>query len=557
MSNNLSKHKTYGDLHYDKQKNVWVFDNVKPHVCIKIKQVFDGIKKTSICPFEIKSTPAMCMDIEWFIWRFPMVISNADKSFLESQVLSHKQLSQSIEEILLPNRKFKKLELKKGMYARDYQIAFNNVFDKVKRILCGDDIGLGKTIEGILPLLDKEKLPGLFVVQTHLPFHWKEQLQKFVDLDVHFIKQRKPYPLPEADVYVIKYSSLSGWVDLFKTYYFKYVCFDEVQELRRSSSDKYQSAKILSEFSEYVLGLSATPIYNYGDEIYSILQLIKPGCLGDFESFSREWTGNSNTVQDPQALGTYLRDNYLMIRRKREDVGRELPPVNKVIQNIEHNDELVGDIDELAKKLAIKVVSGSFVERGQAGRELDILLRQSTGVGKAHGVAALIKMILDASHKVLVGLWHREVYKILNEQLAMYNPLMYTGTETPNQKNKAKNDFIEGKSNLLLMSLRSGAGLDGLQNVCDTIVYGELDYSPKVHEQFNGRLARDRDDGKFNNVTAYYCISDFGSDPSIVKILGLKETQSHGIMNPYSDLGEVYSDESRIKMIAQHILDKK
>ena len=107
------------------------------------------------------------------------------------------------------------------------------------------------------------------------------------------------------------------------------------------------------------------------------------------------------------------------------------------------------------------------------------------------------------------------------------------------------------------MSLRSGAGLDGLQNVCDTIVYGELDYSPKVHEQFNGRLARDRDDGKFNNVTAYYCISDFGSDPSIVKILGLKETQSHGIMNPYSDLGEVYSDESRIKMIAQHILDKK
>ena len=51
--------------------------------------------------------------------------------------------------------------------------------------------------------------------------------------------------------------------------------------------------------------------------------------------------------------------------------------------------------------------------------------------------------------------------------------------------------FISGKTKVFVMSLRTGAGLDGLQEKCSTIVHEELDWSPGVHEQCRGRYFRD------------------------------------------------------------------
>jgi hypothetical protein len=69
------------------------------------------------------------------------------------------------------------------------------------------------------------------------------------------------------------------------------------------------------------------------------------------------------------------------------------------------------------------------------------------------------------------------------------------------------------------MSLRSGAGLDGLQKRCSTMVFGELDWSPGVHHQCIGRLDRE---GQEQPVTAMFLVCDDGSDPPMMEVLGLK-----------------------------------
>ena len=80
------------------------------------------------------------------------------------------------------------------------------------------------------------------------------------------------------------------------------------------------AARILSKHAEYVLGLSATPVYNYGDEIYNVLESLSPGCLGEWQEFSREWLGwDGRKVKDPKALGSFLREKYLMVRRTRAE----------------------------------------------------------------------------------------------------------------------------------------------------------------------------------------------------------------------------------------------
>jgi SNF2 family DNA or RNA helicase len=377
----------------------------------------------------------------------------------------------------------------------------------------------------------------------------------FTDLKVHIVKGTRPYDLPEADVYITKYSCLSGWSNFYETGFYKSAIFDEAQELRNNDSARYEGAMTLSNNVEYVLGLTNTPIYNYGDEIYNVLDVIKPKCLGLRYDFLREWTNYGKSVVNPQALGTYLREQMLMLRRTRAEVGRELPQINKIVHTVDYDENEVEKADAIARTLAIKVTtSTSFVERGQAARDLDILLRQATGVSKAKYVAEYVKILLDNGEPVLLAGWHRDVYDIWLKELAEYNPVMYTGSESDAQKRKYKEAFVKGETNLMIISLRSGVGLDGLQHRCKIVVIGELDWSPKVHDQLIGRIDRD---GQKEQVTAIYLVSDYGSDPPMIDMLGIKSSQSHNIMNPLQAVEEQYSDESRIKVMAEYYLKNK
>lgn len=191
----------------------------------------------------------------------------------------------------------------------------------------------------------------------------------------------------------------------------------------------------------------------------------------------------------------------------------------------------------------------------QAAGEFDRLLRQATGVAKAPYVAEFVRLLLESGQKVLLFGWHREVYSIWQEKLAAYNPVMYTGSESPNQKQAAKEAFIAGDSQVMLISLRSGAGIDGLQHVCSTAVFGELDWSPGVHEQCIGRVHRD---GQTEPVMAYFLLSDSGSDPIVSDVLGVKREQIEGVRSPGEHLVERLDvGENQLRALAQQFLQQQ
>ncbi|MDD5358414.1 MAG: DEAD/DEAH box helicase [Candidatus Nanoarchaeia archaeon] len=546
--------RTFGDIRLE--DGYWLIENTEPHVAIKLKGVFNKLPKTAKS-FRFIDSPENCNDLLWFMERYPLRVSEQDLKKLKSQRENHIKDINDLEAILLPEYVPRSVQLKNGYEGRDYQIKGKEVFLKCKRLLIGDSIGLGKTMIAILSMLHQETLPCIVVVQTHLTLQWKSEIYKFTNLSVHIIKGTKPYALPPADVYIIKYSCLAGWVDVFYKSTFRSAVFDETQELRREKSWKYKAAKALSEHVQYCLGLSASPIYNYGDEIFNVMDVIKDNSLGDRSAFLNEWVNGwgSRIVTDPKALGTYLRENFLMLRRTRQEVGRELPPINKIIHTVEYDEGEVKKADEIARQLAIKVTSGSFIERGAAARDLDIFVRHSTGVAKARGIAEYCKILLGNKEPIVLAAWHRDVYDILLEELKEYKPVMFTGSESPAQKEKAKQAFLNGETDCFIISLRSGIGLDGLQSRCNTVVIGELDWSPQVHNQLIGRVDRD---GQQEQVTAIFLVSDCGSDPLIIDMLGLKASQSHGIINPLeTEIQQQYTDETRIKLLAQRYLDKK
>lgn len=547
--------RTFGKLElksFEGGKALWVLTDVEPHVAIRLKANFNRIPKQSAGPFTLEQTDENAADLEWFTQRYPMIVSEDEARALKMKARAHRELQEELHVMFTAG--YEPREYKINGKLRDYQAQGVELFLRVKRLLIADAVGLGKTLEAVGAFSDPRTLPALVVVQAHLPPQWAAQIVRFLGARVHIIKGTRPYPLPPAEVYICAYSRLVGWVDVLSKFGFKSIVFDEVQEMRRKESQKYQAGVQIANQCEFSLGLSATPIYNFGDEIFNVFQAIKPGSLGREEDFQREWCGYSKKVIKPKALGSYLREQFLMLRRTREDVKRELPPVNKIIHTVGHDEEAVQKVEDVARSLAIKATTGSFQQRGEASRELDMLMRMVTGVSKAKFVAEYVRILLENEEPVLLVGWHRDVYDIWLKELAEFNPLMFTGSESSAQKEQARWKFINGHSNLMIMSLRSGIGLDGLQSRCRYVVFGELDWSPAVHEQVTGRIDRD---GQENQVTSIYLVSDGGSDPLVVDLLGLKTSQSSGIVDPLSEVQAVHSDSSRIKQLAEYVLSKR
>lgn len=550
--------RTYGSLSYSGAQ--WLVSGLPPHVSLRFKSMFSRVSKTSAGQFLLVDTPDVCTDLLWFTSRYPLLVDIEASQRLDKGHERAVAQAGYADAVLSPDWKpTGSPRFRDGLAPYHYQAQAAAIASRLGRLLLLDDVGLGKTISALAAITTSGHLPAAIIVQAHLADQWAEEyIEAFTTLTCHIIKGTKPYKLPPADIYIFKYSNIGGWVDIAATGIFKAVIFDEIQEMRTGpKTQKGQAGQVFAQHARLKMGLTATPIYNYGDEIYHIIELLAPGALGSWYEFMLEWciqSGNHNVVRDPVALGAYLREANLALRRTEEDVEGQMPPVNTLMHHIEYDQAIVADIEAEAKLLAQKVFSGSFMERGKAARELDMMARHATGVAKAAGVAALIRMLIESGLKVLAAGWHRDVYDAWMKALADLNPMLYTGTESPAAKRRTKNAFISGECPVIFMSLRSGAGVDGLQGVCHTAVIGELDWSPQVHKQFIGRLRRP---GQTEQVDAIYAHTNGGSDPVLVELLGLKASQSAGIVDPYRPQQTVVADDSRMRKLAAQFLEAK
>lgn len=536
-----------------------VISDVPPHVSLRLKHIFPRIYLTQSDNFHFPYDNLHCSEINWFLQRYPMDMDKDTRKKLESGSQAYFGEQDAIEAIMdvswEPSSEI--VGLRKGFNVRRYQAQAVEVFKYVKSLIVGDMVGLGKTYTAAAALLVPGVLPAAVVVPTNLTKQWKNVLESFTNLRVHVIKKSKPYNLPKADVYIYRYGVLHGWTDFFTTKFFKAVVYDEIQNLRTGlSAVKGIAARVLSQNCEYRLGLTATLIYNYGIEAFNIFHyFIRPDLFGSQHEFIREWcTAQGQVVRDPKALGTFLREQNVFLRRTKKDVGQDMDPVNRIVQDIEYDEKVIRSVEDRARQLALVGVTGTFVERGQALRDLDIMMRHATGVSKAKTVADTAKIFLEEGIPILLAGWHRDVYEIWQKELETFNPLFYTGSESPVQKEKNKQAFINGESNLLIISLRSSEGTDGLQHRCSTLIVGELDWSPEVHNQLIGRLDRE---GQTEEVMALFLHSMGGSDPLLVKMNGLKADQAHNIIDPGTGLRMNYSNEKRLNLLAERYLKKR
>ena len=546
----------YGTLVYDSVSDAWEIHG-EPCVIDIAKRLFPGSAVRGSGVVKFNNTKRFNGDLNWLMQRYPLNIEDSDKwdnSYKQAveHVLKRNELNASPQKIK-PSMDFTG-ELR-GFQEEGLTFMLYN-----RRTLLADEMGLGKSPQALSFLATTESYPALLIVPPHLIRNWQKEINKFLKLprkevslfeenekdSVHIIKGLRPYRLPEASIYIIHYLLLRGWKNILPEMKFKAIILDEIQELRHTGTEKYSAASLVASRCENVIGLSGTPIYNRGGEIWSVMNIIEYHCLGDWDSFTREWCFGygSDVVKNPDLLGDYLRREGLMLRRRKLDVLKELPPKRRVVQTIDFDTGTYSNLIQSAvsKAMIIDSIRDHF-ERGRMSRDIVNETRQAIGIAKAPYVATFVKMLLEAGERVLLFAYHHAVWDIYKEELKEFHPVFITGKETVNQKDASVQAFKNRETNICCISLRAAAGIDGLQSAT-CCAFGELDWSPAIHSQAEDRIQRIGVDETMDSILSYYLVAEEGTDETIQEFLGLKVSQFIGIMG---DKAETEQD----KMLAQ------
>lgn len=543
----------YGTLSYNRRSKCWTIKG-EPCVTEMAARLFPGSERRR-GEARFTANRRIIGDVNWLMMRYPLEIASRDRELWKNalaQAREHVLLRMNAEK--LPRRSTPPEGTFEGEL-REFQKEGLSFLLANPRTLLADEMGLGKTVQALACLAAAKEFPALIVVPPHLLRNWQTEITRFLRLEgkparVCVLTGLKPYQPPEADVYIIHYLLLRGWKQTLPQMGFKAVVFDEIQELRHGGTEKYSAASLLAEECERVIGLSGTPIYNKGSEIWNVVNILDYHCLGDWESFTRAWCDGygNHLVRNPALLGEHLRREGLILRRTKEEVLAELPPKRRLVQEIDSDDKAYRELmrpvmDQLGSLLALHP---DAKERALLEEQVGRGERQATGVAKAPFVAAFVRALEDSGEKVLLFAHHHAVMDIYRKELAAYRPVFITGRESTTQKEEAAARFMEGKTNLCVISLRAASGLNLQRASC--VVFGELDWSPAVHSQAEDRAHRM---GQKDSILCYYLVAPQGSDRDMQDALGLKVSQFVALMGDQTP--ELSSVQDAQKAAKAHI----
>ena len=406
----------------------------RPHIMVKLKRMIPMAYQDGRSGYLwITATRELARDLEWFCERYPLTpYDDRSAGILTKLADEHRAGEERVARILDGDIPPLDPDRTPQVTPREYQLVPRAMIRAQGFLLLGDDVGLGKTLEASLMFSDLDALRGLVVAPHHLVDQWAVELEKYFPwLNTHVVRKGTPYTanqtvllrrLDQAHVLITNYHKLGGWGDYLQGK-MSTVIFDEAHELRTGAgTGKYTAAEMVARAARYRVLMTATPVYNYGKEVHHIVSIMAPDVLGTLDEYVKEHGGDR--TRDPRALGAYLRESGILLRRTRKEVGRELPPVSIMAQPVETNRTVLDDmIREGIVAMAAKVLAADTdaTERWTISGQLDMKVRHATGVAKAPYVAQFVKMLLESGIKKIGLVGHHHDCFVAGTKVLMYD----------------------------------------------------------------------------------------------------------------------------------------
>lgn len=187
--------------------------------------------------------------------------------------------------------------------------------------LLADDMGLGKTLQAAC-VLGKN---SLVVAPTSVLPNWMAELARFrPGLRVALYHGPSRALDPEADVTVTSYAILRLDAEILAGRRWDAVVLDEAQAIKNPESQVAQAAYRLD--AAFRLCLSGTPVENRLDELWSLFHFLNRGFLGGRRDFQERYAQPIGDGSPEVAAHLRRRIRPFVLRRRKQEVARELPP---------------------------------------------------------------------------------------------------------------------------------------------------------------------------------------------------------------------------------------
>jgi len=393
--------------------------------------------------------------------------------------------------------KFKEL----GGKLRPFQKIGVEFIVRIKKVIIGDQMGLGKTIEAIAAIHYENAYPALVVCPLAVKLNWEKEINKWVpNKTVCIINGRNNKTLPISDYYIINYDILSHNKEILKKIDFKVGVADESQFCKNPKTGRTQATLEVFEKIQLRILLTGTPIRNKPAEIISQLKLID--MLDDFGGWWNFVQKYCNAFEGPlgwdisgasniEELNQILR-SLCYIRRNKNEVLSELPDkirsyVPIEIDNREEYDSVKNDITSWFKVKSKEGETRSHVS-GQALVKLEVL-KQVTAKGKLNATKNWVSDFLSTEEKLVVFAHHRIIVNSIHNKFKKVATKLQGGMENK-EKQKAIDDFQnDEKIKLIVVSMLAG-GIGINLTAASNALFVELPWSPADLYQCEDRLHR-------------------------------------------------------------------
>ncbi|HIH45701.1 MAG TPA: DEAD/DEAH box helicase [Candidatus Nitrosotenuis sp.] len=563
----------FGTLEYvlDKFSGTWSWKVTGERAVAMVSQIIpqawygDG-EYEAIVPDDPKNVA----QIKWIMDRYPLEIL--------SKNIWQKKLPPSAKVVPKKPKKTERLQLAnpgkqfKGNLLNFQREGLDFLLKSAGNALLADEMGLGKTVQSLSYIASEQNaFPALIVAPLVTLQNWQREIEKFLmkksrngriiedqSPSSTIIRVGKSEELDKYDFYIINYELLfKRYKDLSKLGLKTIVC-DEVQNLRSKTTQKYQAIKKLAtlESVKYRVGLSGTPIYNRGSEIWPIVDILRPGLLGSFKEFCEYFCyinekGKAIVLENKRESLRHMLQKHVMLRRKKTDVLTELKEKIRYKEIIDSDINYYNkELERIWKKLEDerKVAQTAF-DASTAYQRAIQSERQAAGAAKLPHVINFVKNIMEIEESVVVFCHHKSIHSLLHQSLSEFKPASIIGGQSDKQRQDNIDSFQNGQTKLMIAGLRAGnVGINLTR--AKYVIFAELDWSPAIHLQAEDRLHRI---GQKNTVFAYYLIGNGTLDEHVARVLVDKSYEIDAIMD---NKVESFENKGKAELILAQIQDK-
>ncbi len=614
IQENLEKKYFTGQQHLDlttRESNDW-FD---VHISVRFGEItipFVKLRKyilNDIREFELPNGEIAILPEEWFT-RYKGLIPFAKihgdslnfekryflllKNTLPDPIIT---LAHKFNQLELPGDSDLEVPLNLKAQLRSYQYAGYNWMYQLKQNGFGgclaDDMGLGKTLQTLTLLLKLKRvktfaaaspkvdksgqlelfspLPenidfqpaSLIVLPTSLVHNWHNEIEKFTpSLTVYKYvgsQRNKSVDLNKisttCDIILTTYGTLRNDIDLLSGISFYYTILDESQYIKNPSSKTYKA--VVQIRTRYRLVLTGTPVENSLSDLWAQMNFINPGLLGNLSFFQKTYiTPVEKLADQKQQEQLQLLIKPFILRRKKDEVARDLPPLTEQVHFCKMTEEqekmyeeeksairnaILENIDKAGiKKSAFVVLQGLTKLRQLANHPSLIDKDSDEQSGKFEQIREMLENLVAEKHKVLVFSSFVQHLELVKDYIESKNWRYSILTGQTVQREEVINEFQDDPENhIFLISLKAGGVGLNLTKAGYVFIIDPW-WNPAAENQAVSRAHRI---GQDKQVFVYRFITENTIEEKIQKLKERKTSLADKFINSNNPFKEITKEE--------------